>query len=136
MELSNDDIYYELLDQSHDLFGAMGLGGVLGPRMEQFRIERPPGWPDPRSLLRTYGLLPKPEGWQDFLQGFGLAAPTLSDVQVAVLRRREQPPCKPCIPLDEEDDYALPGHYSEYVTETKQDDGSIHRKTVRVFHVR
>lgn len=135
MELSNDDIYDELLDQSHDLFGAMGLGGQLGPLMDEYRKERPPDWPDPRSLLRAYGLQPVASGWHKLLEGFGLAAPTLSDVQVAVLRRREAPPSKPCIPLDEEDAYVLPGRVTEYVSEFRNSNGAIERKTVRVLSI-
>lgn len=134
---SNDEILEELNIQSHLIYGVAGLGGALGPLLNQFYDERPDHWPKPQTILKAHGLPPTVAGWHEFIKGFGFVVPSYRDVSVAAYRAKEGSPDKPSIKVDEDDDYPeLPGYWTETVSYHKLDDLSYLRKVTRVFHPR
>jgi hypothetical protein len=137
-EPDDDEIRDELITQSLEFFEEIGLGGVVGPSMEQFDRERPDHWPSCRTILGRFGLLRKVEGWRLFLMAYGFAPPTPADVQASSHRRRNPSGEERYRIPDRDDDYPglMGSHVGDEVVLTPIGDGLAIRTTRSIIQLR
>lgn len=133
ISIDNDALGRELLTQSHALFGAIGLGGKVGPTKQQYNRIRPEGWPHSETISKMYHLTKRAEGWNHLLGMFGLVPPTPADIQQAAWHKERNRPKCPAIPLDESWP-SLEGKIVASSTTIIPIDGGLYQRTTRTVY--
>lgn len=87
---SNEDLALELATLSFLLYGGVGMGDYLGPTFNEYDRFRDRAWCQSRTMLAAFGLPRTSEGWKTLLGNYGFQHPSLSQVQQASHKRREE----------------------------------------------
>lgn len=125
----------ELLRQSDELFGKIGLGGTVGPAKAQYDRSRSKGFPHSRSILRTVHATDEAKSWNRLLAKFGLTPPTPSDIQCAALKKEAI--TKYRLPEDRDTCPPLMGtHVRDDTKLTPLEDGRFQQTTRSVYQLR
>lgn len=87
---SNEALAIELVTLSYLLYDCIGLAEVVGPTFKEYDRFRDRAWCTSGAMLSAFGLPRTREGWRVLLANYRLDHPTLSEVQKAAYRRKEE----------------------------------------------
>ena len=87
---SRESLSLELSTLSYVLYDCIRMAEVLGPTFKEYDRYRDREWCTSRPMLRAFGLQPNSAGWSELLGRYGFQHPTLSQVQKAAHKRKEE----------------------------------------------
>lgn len=87
---SQEDLQLELAALSSTLYDCINKADKLGPTLREYDRFRDRAWCTASSLLSVFGLERTAVGWKELLSRYGYNVPTLSEVQQAAYKRKEE----------------------------------------------
>lgn len=87
---SDEDFLLELGALSSTLYDCIDQADKLGPTYSEYDRLRDKRLCQARTLLATFGVARNKQGWTTLLNAYGYQHPTLSEVQQAAYRRKEE----------------------------------------------
>lgn len=86
----NEDILLELAALSSVLYDCIDKADKLGPTYSEWDRFRDRAWCPARSLLGVFDLPRSAAGWETLLSRYGFQHPSMSEVQRAAYKRKEE----------------------------------------------
>lgn len=98
-----EDLQLELSALSSSLYDCLGMSVRLGPTYKEWDRYRSKEWCTAKSLLSVYDMPFTSEAWAVLLGRYGFQHPSMSEVQKAAYKRKEERRVRrPYIDLDED----------------------------------